>query len=135
MESFNNRSELCGLNRNLSLLPDQASDGQETFRAQIEAANDLVQTLADKLAELSITADSRSGGDPAVELGIDFYAEIRRFEIALIKRALKLTNGSQKKAATLLHLRQTTLNTKIKQYSLGGTREYRRAERTLSATR
>ena len=49
---------------------------------------------------------------------IDFYEEIKRFEIALIKRALRQTNGHQVLAARLLNLNPTTLHAKIKQYDL-----------------
>ncbi len=50
--------------------------------------------------------------------GIDFYNEVRRFEIDLIKRALLETRGHQGKAAKLLKLKVTTLNSKIKHYNI-----------------
>jgi len=50
--------------------------------------------------------------------GIRFYEEVERFEIALIKAALKRTNGHQVRAARLLNLNPTTLNAKIRQYEL-----------------
>ena len=40
----------------------------------------------------------------SVEDGLDFYQEIKQFEISLIVQALKITHGSQKKAAALLQL-------------------------------
>ena len=49
---------------------------------------------------------------------VDFYAEVQRFEIALIKAALRKSHGHQLQAARLLHLNSTTLNSKIKQYQL-----------------
>ena len=52
--------------------------------------------------------------------GVDFYGEVRRFEIILIENALKLTGGSQIRAARLLRLKPTTLNAKIKAYNLDG---------------
>jgi DNA-binding NtrC family response regulator len=55
---------------------------------------------------------------PNFNKGIDFYDEVRRFEIVLIQRALNLTGGSQKRAALLLGLKPTTLNAKIKTYNL-----------------
>ena len=51
---------------------------------------------------------------PTVENGIDFYEEVTRFERSLIVRALRHTRGSQKKAAFLLKMSHTTLNTKMK---------------------
>jgi len=50
--------------------------------------------------------------------GVDFYSEVQSFEIALIQRALRETNGNQAKAARLLGLKQTTLHGKIKQYDI-----------------
>jgi DNA-binding NtrC family response regulator len=48
---------------------------------------------------------------------IDFFEEVRRFEVQLIRRALKL-GGSQVRAARLLGLETTTLNHKVKKYGL-----------------
>jgi DNA-binding NtrC family response regulator len=50
--------------------------------------------------------------------GIDFYAEVTRFETDLIKLALAQSHGNQSKAARLLGLKPTTLNAKIKQYGI-----------------
>ena len=49
---------------------------------------------------------------------IDFYDEVRRFEISLIEQALRHADGSQIRAAALLGLKHTTLNAKIKSYSI-----------------
>jgi len=54
---------------------------------------------------------------------VDFYREVRKFEIFLIQRALKQTAGSQVQAANLLKLDPTTLNKKIKSYRLSRIRE------------
>lgn len=50
--------------------------------------------------------------------GFDFYDEVSRFEIDLIKRALLQTGGHQVHAAKLLNLKVTTLNSKIKHYNI-----------------
>jgi transcriptional regulator with GAF, ATPase, and Fis domain len=50
--------------------------------------------------------------------GLDFYDEVSRFEIDLIKRALLQTGGHQVQAARLLNLKVTTLNSKIKHYNI-----------------
>lgn len=55
---------------------------------------------------------------PDVEKGVDFYDEVSRFEIDLIKRALIQTGGHQRRAARLLNLKVTTLNSKIKHYHI-----------------
>ncbi len=50
--------------------------------------------------------------------GLDFYDEVSRFEVDLIKRALLQTAGHQGRAAKLLNLKVTTLNSKIKHYNI-----------------
>ena len=50
---------------------------------------------------------------------INFYEEVSRFEIALIRNALQRTKGHQVRAARLLNLNSSTLNAKIKQYDIG----------------
>jgi len=44
--------------------------------------------------------------------------EVRRFEIDLIRRALEQTGGHQSRAARLLGMNATTLNSKIKTYNI-----------------
>jgi len=53
-----------------------------------------------------------------IHQGIDFYDEVTEFEIGLIRRALSYTHGHQGRAARLLNLKVTTLNSKIKQYKI-----------------
>lgn len=53
-----------------------------------------------------------------VRSGIDFYEEVKRFEVDLIERALSFTQGNQVRAARLLKMKVTTLNTKIKHYHI-----------------
>ncbi len=53
-----------------------------------------------------------------VQNGIKIYDEVRRYEIELIRRALRLTNNHQAQAARLLGIKTTTLNSKIKRYKL-----------------
>lgn len=50
--------------------------------------------------------------------GVSFYDEVKRFEIDLIRRALEQTGGHQSRAARLLGLNATTLNSKIKSYNI-----------------
>jgi DNA-binding NtrC family response regulator len=50
--------------------------------------------------------------------GIDFYDEVERFETGLIKLALDHTGGNQARAARLLHIKPTTLYSKIKLYGI-----------------
>jgi DNA-binding NtrC family response regulator len=62
-------------------------------------------------------AEGASAGTD-VSKGVDFYEEVKRFEIDLLKRALEQTSGHQSRAARLLGLNATTLNSKIKSYNI-----------------
>ena len=57
-------------------------------------------------------------GELDISRGISFYDEVYRFEIELIRRALEYTGGHQSRAAKLLGMNNTTLNSKIKVYNL-----------------
>ncbi|HSO74154.1 MAG TPA: sigma-54 dependent transcriptional regulator [Blastocatellia bacterium] len=50
--------------------------------------------------------------------GISFYDEVNRFQIELIRRALQITGGHQSRAAKLLRMNTTTLNSKIRYYNI-----------------
>ena len=50
--------------------------------------------------------------------GIDFYSEVERFETGLIRLALDQTGGHQARAAQLLRIKPSTLNSKIKLYGI-----------------
>lgn len=49
---------------------------------------------------------------------INFFDEVRRFEISLIERALREVGYNQARASLLLGINKTTLNNKIKQYNI-----------------
>jgi DNA-binding NtrC family response regulator len=57
-------------------------------------------------------------GEIDLARGISFYDEVSRFEVELIRRALELTGGHQSRAARLLGMNNTTLNSKIKSYNI-----------------
>jgi DNA-binding NtrC family response regulator len=65
------------------------------------------------LAESSAAVDNLN-----VRSGVNFFDEVRRFEMRLIARALELTGGNQARAARMLGLGTTTLNYKIKSYEM-----------------
>lgn len=50
--------------------------------------------------------------------GIDFYKATQLYEINLIKQALRVTKGHQAKAAKLLKMRTSTLNSIIKRHEI-----------------
>lgn len=59
-----------------------------------------------------------TSADIDISRGVNFYEEVKRFEIDLIRRALEQTGGHQSRAARLLGLNATTLNSKIKTYNI-----------------
>ncbi|HEX8476118.1 MAG TPA: sigma-54 dependent transcriptional regulator [Pyrinomonadaceae bacterium] len=65
-------------------------------------------------------AQSSAGVAVGIDVGhgINFYDEVRRFEIDIIRRALEQTSGHQSRAARLLGMNATTLNSKIKTYNI-----------------
>jgi transcriptional regulator with PAS, ATPase and Fis domain len=81
---------------------------------KIEDLTSIASALLEEIKSLqpSHTVDVRGG--------IDFYDEVKKFEVNLIKRALDRTGGHQTKAAELLNIKITTLNSKIKRYNIEG---------------
>lgn len=59
-----------------------------------------------------------SSAEIDIARGVNFYDEVKSFEIDLIRRALDQTAGHQSRAAQLLGLNATTLNSKIKAYNI-----------------
>jgi DNA-binding NtrC family response regulator len=115
--------------------PGKKRQSQEEFRKQVEAFGQLAQNLTGALEGLVVTAEVlESSHAPVVEVGVDFYAEVQRFETALIKRALRHCGGLQRSAAALLKLNPTTLHSKLEQYEIKA-REYKRAKNLLSVIR
>jgi DNA-binding NtrC family response regulator len=63
-----------------------------------------------ELAARMIQQTEGASGDIDIARGVNFYEEVKRFEIDLILRALEQTGGHQSRAARLLGLNATTLN-------------------------
>jgi DNA-binding NtrC family response regulator len=94
------------------------------IRQNREASRMRLQNLIRLASEIAGELDALQLSGIPVEFlpineGIDFFEEVRGFEILLIKQAMKCTGGSQVKAADLLSLNPTTLNSKIKAYKIG----------------
>ena len=90
-------------------------DGNEEFATVSNSLTTLKELTLRLLREVQCIAEVRQF---SFENGLDFYDEVSRFEIDLINRALLLTAGHQGRAARLLNLRATTLNSKIKHYGI-----------------
>jgi DNA-binding NtrC family response regulator len=78
-----------------------------------------IRLLEQLVAELQQALESLSEIEISdISQGLDFYEEVKRFEIELIKRALIFVDGHQRKAARLLNLNATTLNAKVRTYQI-----------------
>src|ERR1041384_4177631 len=91
-------------------------------RDRIQRVVDLADAL---LSEAETLARDKAFTEEATRLkpldilgGISFYDEVQRFETHLIKMALSETGGNQAKAARLLGIKATTLNSKIKLFQI-----------------
>ena len=93
---------------------EEAKDKEESLDGA-DKVHSLRQMTVRLLHELHSLGEVRNMD---VSEGIDFYNEVRRFEIDLIESALVHTGGHQRRAARLLNLKVTTLNSKIKQYDI-----------------
>lgn len=78
----------------------------------VEVLKDLAQALIREIDRL------RNAQLPDVASGVNFYEEVERFEVNLIRSALERTGGHQTRAARLLGINVTTLNHKIKRYRI-----------------
>src|SRR5260370_32167861 len=102
--STKNASHLETVRRNgPAAAREKSLQSQGDLSDQVEALNQLAQVLADAVKSLVVAAEALVLAKVSdIELGIDFYAEMQRYELLLIQRALKQTKGSQVKAAALL---------------------------------
>ncbi len=76
------------------------------------------EVLDPELAMEMVKDSSGTSAEIDIAQGITFYDEVKKFEIDLIHRALEQTAGHQSRAARLLGLNATTLNSKIKSYNI-----------------
>ena len=94
-------------------------------RAVVIAATDEItvdclrpEVRSPELAQERMNEAEGASGDIDIARGVNFYDEVKRFEMDLIRRALEQTGGHQSRAARLLGLNATTLNSKIKGYHI-----------------
>jgi DNA-binding protein Fis len=99
------------------------SETDANMKLHIEALRELAQAFIKEVEDLGAEQEPGSHED------LDFYDEVRRFEVNLICRALIRAGGQQNRAARLLGVKPTTLNSKIKRYQIEWD-----APRTLQAT-
>ena len=99
----------------MHLVNHLGTNGDEEKATAISRTKNLRQLALKLLLEAQSLNEAPA---PDVRNGIDFYEEVKRFEVDLIQRALSFTRGNQVRAARLLKMKVTTLNSKIKHYDI-----------------
>src|SRR5436853_7270820 len=105
------KPQLRGLPSRKAAAAERLNKIRDLASALIEEAKSLDHENG--LAETSATVENLN-----LKSRLDFFEEVRRFEVRLITRALEVTGGNQARAAKLLGLGTTTLNYKIKTYEI-----------------
>ena len=117
-------------------------NGGETISPQADASlgsriRPLKELALALLREVEALGEIQS---PDVNRSINLQEEVRRFEIGLIRLALQQTGGNQVRAARMLGMKVTTLNSKIIRYRInpeevvaGGNVAEPRAQANVSA--
>jgi DNA-binding NtrC family response regulator len=95
---------------NLRTIEPQSSEAVN--RNRIEALKKLMRQLLREVQSLE------QAGAPYAKSSIRLNEEVQRFEVGLIRNALARTSGNQRRAASLLGIKATTLNSKIKRYNI-----------------
>src|SRR4030095_4848746 len=93
------------------------ADDRDTAIAAIETLKAEVLRSIDRVLEIKGNTNS-AVEEFDEEHCIDFYAEVKKFEIEMIRQALIKVAGNQRAAAQLLGLKHTTLNNKVKLYKI-----------------
>lgn len=94
------------------ILQDSGTPNDAAQFNRIEALKKLTRQL---LMEVQSLEEART---PYVKSTIRLSEEVQRFEVDLIRCALARTSGNQRRAASLLGIKATTLNSKIKRYNI-----------------
>ena len=101
------------------------SDTDSELEHHVQQLILLAKTLASEIEALQAELSTDRDRDRQIDFdndSIDFYDEVERYEIELIKTALNKCGGNQTQAARLLRMKSTTLNAKMKHYGLNPVR-------------
>lgn len=79
---------------------------------RMEALKKLMQALIREVQSLEAASLMET------QSSLRLSEEVQRFEVGLIRCALARTSGNQRRAARLLGIKATTLNSKIKRYNI-----------------
>ena len=111
--------------RVLKYVNDANTHNASELEYHVQQLTLLATALASEIEtlEAELTGDRKRNPPIVIDNeGIDFYREVERYEIELIKSALSQCGGNQTQAARLLQMKSTTLNAKMKHYGLNPVR-------------
>ena len=91
---------------------------RDRVRRLLDLADSMLKETETLARDKAFTDESNRVRTMNLAEGIDFYDEVQRFETSLIRLALDQTRGHQARAAKLLRIKPTTLNSKIKLYGI-----------------
>jgi len=100
----------------MQTLPATLGDDRQSNAIIEQAKTEVLKTVAYALLRqvYGLSEPQR----PKVREQINFFDEVQRFEVNLIRQALLFANGKKAGAARLLNLNATTLHSKLKLYSI-----------------
>lgn len=109
---------------NLPELQNDFSEDSETTRnpteilrkTQFETIKSIIKLLVRQFEQFDPEQSQNPNG--VDQENISLYMEVQRFEEIMIRNALILTGGVQRKAAKLLGMNISTINVKIKRYKI-----------------
>lgn len=90
----------------------QSSEATNFIDAKVASLKILAMTLLKEIESMENGAATQLSRD------LNLHDEVHRFEAEMIKSALTKTGGRQRRAARLLGVKVTTLNTKIKRHKI-----------------
>lgn len=109
----------AGLPARVKAANDGAAPPHSSLTEKIR--RDVTYNVLASVAESLLQQVNEVGADElSDESGLTLDEKVRRYEIGLIKKALISVGGNQRKAARLLGVKPTTLNTKINAYKVNG---------------
>ena len=102
---------------------NQAEEPHDSVRESYPRSKQLAESIRIKLLKVLTLTLLRElegvGIEPAGETDkFDLQSEVQHFEAELIRSALIMTGGRQRRAAKLLGMKVTTLHSKIRRYGL-----------------
>src|SRR5256885_11172487 len=102
----------------ISSMISTANAGQSEGLLREVTLDNRLDALRDVALTLLSALDSLRSTHPVRDQSLKLQDEVQRFETDLIRTALERTGGNQARAARLLGVKHTTLNAKIKRYSI-----------------